>query len=105
MKDWQPESDDHLYGTASDEKDIGQLQLQSPTSSSIGGDHHTPPRQIAGISDNSGEAVEITPTAAPQGEPQSARQRENIGDEGDSVSGVAVALRGDFHVVDANFGA
>lgn len=91
MKDWQPESDEHLHGDISDEKDT---QLQSPTTSSIAGGNHTPPRQITAVSNDGGEAVENTPTAAPQGEPQSVRQRGSQGDEGDSVSGVAVAPHG-----------
>lgn len=59
MKDWQPESDDHLHGAISDDKHI---QLQSPTTSNIGGENQIPPRQIAPSHDD-GEAVENTPTA------------------------------------------
>lgn len=84
MKDWEPELDVHQHEVSHGE------QLQSPTASSATGGQQTPPRQIAAVSNTGDEAVEITPTAAPQGEHQSARQRRTTADEGDSVSGVAV---------------
>lgn len=70
MKDWEPESDDHLHGAISDEKDV----LQSPATASNDGEHHISPRQIAPSSGGHGEVLENTPTAASQGEPQSAQQ-------------------------------
>lgn len=69
MKDWEPESDDHLHGAISDEKDI----LQSPTTANIDSEQHISPQQIAPSSGGHGEAMENAPTAASQGEPQSAQ--------------------------------
>lgn len=88
MKDWEPELDIHQHEVAHGG------QLQSPTASSATGGQQTPPRQIAAISTTGDEAVEFTPIAAPQGEHQSARKRQTTVDEGDSVSGVAVAAGG-----------
>ncbi|KAJ4422787.1 hypothetical protein N0V82_002566 [Gnomoniopsis sp. IMI 355080] len=94
MKEWQPEDDDHLHGAISHGTGAAQSPLQSPTTSNIGGEHQTSTRQPAAVSNDGGEAVENTPTAAPQGEHKSVHQRGRKGDEGDSVSGVAVAPHG-----------
>lgn len=74
LREWEPEPDDH-YLEANDQHEMipddKALELQSPTS----------------FSHASGEAVEDTPTAGPQGEHQSVRGGKFRGDEGDSVSG------------------
>lgn len=83
MKDWAPQVDDLQYELAP------EAQLMSPTTSSAAGGQQTPPRQITAAHGNGG-VVEDTPTAAPQGEHQSARQRRTTVNQRDSVSGVAV---------------
>lgn len=87
LKDWRLDLDDHHLGAFHQHEIVSDEKTENHHISSVGGGQQTPPRQITTAS---GDVVEETPTAKPQGECQNKQGSQDS--DGNSVSGGAVAL-------------
>lgn len=103
LRDWRPEADEQYTTTSNRRLEIPDekipVQLQSPTMSSVSGEHQTPRQESP-----QNLAAESAPTAGPEGEQYSLSESGLEREGGVSVSGDCVVV-GDRIFAEAKFGS